>query len=125
MTDHPQDPAKPSRALTILVGFVHDFAAGIWAACTFAIWWLGRGGAPAGVAAYLFGLKQSFFFIALGCVAVVLLAGVGRTFTYAGTAGLYGEDAEPLRRRMLWRKHAILMAVFGLGTIWQYLAVYR
>lgn len=30
------------KVLTILVGFIHDFAAGCWAATVIAIWWLER-----------------------------------------------------------------------------------
>jgi uncharacterized membrane protein len=114
-----------SRAATIFVGFVHDFAAGIWVGATFAIWWLSRASVTSALASQLFGLKQGLFFIALGCVAVVMLAGAGRTFTYAATAGVYGEDAEELRKRMLLIKHAVLLAVFAVGTVWQYFAVYR
>lgn len=105
--------------LTILIGFVHDFAAGIWAACTFSIWWLERAVPLSGAAAAVLGrLQWEFFLIALVCVAIVLVAGVGRTFTYV--SGVYGDQAEPRRRRMLAVKHVLLLAVFGAGTIWQY-----
>jgi uncharacterized membrane protein len=114
-----------SRAVTIFVGFVHDFSAGIWVGATFAIWWLSRASVSPALAPQLSGLKQGLFFIALACVAVVMLAGVGRTFTYATTAGIYGDDAEALRKRMLLIKHAVLLAVFGVGTVWQYFMVYR
>lgn len=104
--------------LTIVIGFAHDFAAGIWAACIFAIWWLERAVARSSSGAELVVLQRQFFLIALGCVAVVLLAGVGRTFTYV--QGVYGAEAESTRRRMLIIKHVVLLVVFGLGTLWQY-----
>ncbi len=99
------------------MGFVHDFAAGCWAATVLAVWWIDR--KPlAGVA--LAGLKKEFFYIGLVCVAVVLLAGVGRTFTYAYIGSVYGEQSEALRRKMLALKHIGLFIVFGLGTYWQW-----
>lgn len=108
------------RALNILVGFVHDFAAGIWAACTFAIWWLERAMAVSADAEALRSLQWQFFYIALACVGVVLLAGVGRTFSYSYVGAVYGEDSEATRRRMLIVKHVVLLIVFGVGTWWQY-----
>ena len=104
------------------MGFIHDFAAGIWAACTFAIWWLERAIPGAADAGQLEALQRQFFYIALACVAIVLIAGVGRTFTYA--ANVYGEAAESQRRKMLVIKHAVLLAVFGVGTLWQYMTVF-
>lgn len=118
-------------AISVLVGFLHDFVAGIWAACTLAIWWLERSisGAtdPGDMAvvsatATLAALERQFFYIALGCVAIVLAAGAGRIFTYVD--GVYGPDAEVQRRRMLMAKHAVLLIVFGAGTMWQYMAVF-
>lgn len=112
-------------ALTILVGFIHDFAAGIWAACALAVWLLERGAtavvSPEAVA-QLAAIQRTFFFLALACVAVVMLAGVGRTFTYV--PGVYGEAGEGLRRRMLAVKHALLLLVFGAGTWWQYVMTF-
>lgn len=111
------------RALTVLVGFLHDFAAGIWAACTFAIWWLERALPTSADTVALTGLQWQFFYIALACVAAVLLAGAGRTFTYSYVGAVYGEEAEAIRRRMLIAKHLVLFFVFGLGTWWQYVTV--
>lgn len=111
--------------MTILVGFVHDFAAGIWAACALAVWLAERGMAEVTsreAAIQLAAIQRAFFFLALACVAVVMLAGVGRTFTYV--PGVYGEADEGLRRRMLAIKHALLLFVFGAGTWWQYLMTF-
>lgn len=108
------------RALAIFVGFVHDFAAGCWAASVLAVFWLDRSGVGGEGGAVLAGLEKRFFFAGLACTAVVLLAGVGRTFTYATAGAVYGEESEGLRRRMLAIKHVVLLAVFGLGTWWQY-----
>lgn len=114
------------RASTIIIGFLHDSAVGCWAATVLAVYWLDRLSferlelQPA-----LGGLKKEFFYIGLVCVAVVLLAGVGRTFTYAYIGSVYGKDAEKLRRKMLIVKHIILFSVFGAGIYWQYTMVFR
>ncbi len=113
------------KALTIFIGFIHDFAAGCWGASVLAVYWVDKIGAGQGSGTMFFDLKKQFFFLGLGCVAVVVLAGMGRTFTYAYIGSVYGEDAEKLRKKMLAVKHIILFTVFGLGIWWQYTMVYR
>lgn len=113
------------KALTIFIGFLHDLAAGCWGATVLAIYWLHRIEAGGETMHVLSGLKRQFFYLGLLCVATVLLAGAGRTFTYAYTGDVYGKDAERLRRRMLIIKHIVLFTVFGLGIYWQYIMVYR
>lgn len=113
------------KALTIFVGFVHDFAAGCWAATVLAVYWLHRvGGENSEITGLFLDLKKQFFFAGLACVVIVLVAGAGRTFTYAYIGDVYGADAERLRRKMLMVKHIVLFTVFGLGIWWQYSMVY-
>lgn len=113
------------KAFTIFIGFIHDFAAGCWAATVLSIFWLDRIEAKEGLETIFFSLKKQFFYLGLGCVAVVLLAGAGRTFTYAYIGSVYGENTERLRRKMLIIKHIVLLTVFGAGIYWQYLMVFR
>lgn len=107
------------KALTIFIGFLHDFAAGCWAATVLAVYWVDRVAAqrpelkPA-----LDGLERQFFWAGVGCTSVVFLAGMGRTFTYVDN--VYGAEAEQARRRLLMIKHIVLFTAFGLGTWWQY-----
>lgn len=109
------------RAVTILIGFFHDFATGCWAATVLMVYWLDRlSPETPETQSALEALEREFFYIGLGCIAIVLVAGVGRTFTYAYVGSVYGEDAERLRRQMLIVKHMILFCVFGAGTYWQY-----
>ncbi|HEX9113262.1 MAG TPA: hypothetical protein VF888_02860 [Nitrospirota bacterium] len=110
------------KALTIVIGFIHDFAAGCWASTVLAVYWLSRQSVPAELGSMTFGLKRQFFYAGIACVVFVFATGAGRTFTYVG--GVYGKDAERLRRKMLVIKHIILVTVFGLGTWWQYTMVY-
>ena len=108
---------------SILIGFLHDFAVGCWAATVFAVYWLDRGEFGAGIANLLFDLKKQFFFLGLFCIGVVLLSGVGRSFTYV--SNVYGKNVEKRRRLMLFIKHLVLFSVFGIGTYWQYVTIFR
>lgn len=111
------------KALTIFIGFIHDFAAGCWAATVLAVYWLKKLALERPeLHSALAPLKKEFFWLGLSCVVIVLLTGMGRTFTYVGN--VYGEDAEKTRRMMLIIKHVVLIAVFGLGLYWQYLMAY-
>lgn len=107
------------QVLTIVNGFVHDFAAGCWAATLLAVWWLERSmpEEPA-AAAVLSVLQWQFFWAGVACTFVVFATGAGRGFTYV--ENFYGADAEARRRTMLIVKHVVLFAVFGAGTWWQY-----
>jgi putative copper export protein len=113
------------RALTILNGFMHDFAAGIWAATLLAVWRLEEAVTGDEIPVEMLQpLQEEFFAGGMGCVAVVIATGAGRTFTYAYVGDVYGADAERLRKRMLIIKHLVLFTVFGLGIWWQAGLVY-
>jgi hypothetical protein len=106
------------KSLTVIIGFVHDFASGCWAATVFAVAFLDARVADNGPTVVLAELEQSFFWIGIACIAVVFATGAGRTFTYVDQH--YGPEAERQRRRLLIVKHLILVVVFGAGTAWQY-----
>jgi putative copper export protein len=111
------------KALTIVIGFVHDFAAGCWAATVLAIYWLKVQSLPPGLEPAITALKMQFFWFGIACVVTVFATGAGRTFTYVGN--VYGADAEKVRRRMLIIKHIVLFLVFGTGIYWQYIMTFR
>lgn len=110
------------KALTIVIGFVHDFATGCWASTVLAIYWLSRLPVPDELSAVLFGLKRQLFYAGIACVVLVFATGAGRTFTYIDD--VYGKDAERTRKKMLVIKHIVLVTVFGLGVWWQYTMVF-
>ena len=111
------------RILSIFIGFVHDLAFGCWAATVLAVWWLERMSEEnIQLTEIINNLQKSFFYLGLGMVALVLLSGMGRTFTYASY--VYSENAEALRKRMLIIKHVFLFIVFGAGIWWQYSLIY-
>ncbi len=106
------------RVLQVVIGFAHDFAAGIWAATVLGVWWLERAQVAGETRTVLDALERQFFWIGVGCVAIVLATGAGRTFTYVDNH--YGPDAESARRRALVVKHIVLFAIFGAGLLGQY-----
>lgn len=110
------------KIFTIFIGFIHDFAAGCWAASVFAVYWLERQNIAYDLIDIFFDLKRQFFYAGLICIAVVLATGAGRSFTYVGN--VYGKDAETMRKVLLVVKHVLLFAVFGAGTWWQYSLVF-
>lgn len=107
------------KSITILVGFIHDFAAGCWVASVLAIYWLHNlQSRNQGLVQAIAPLETDFFYLGIACVIIVLLTGMGRTFTYI--ENFYGANAEKLRRKMLVAKHILLFGIFGTGTYWQY-----
>ncbi len=110
------------KKLTIFIGFIHDFAAGCWAATVLVIYLLARYETTGEVAQLINNIQQQFFYISLVFVFLVILTGAGRTFTYVDN--VYGEEAENSRRKMLILKHIVLFMVFGLGIWWQYILAF-
>ena len=108
------------KVITIIIGFIHDLAAGCWGASVLAVFWLD--GRLAACPDQLLKLQKQFFFLGLACVVMVMATGAGRSFTYV--ENVYGEDAEKMRRKLLIIKHILLFAIFGCGTYWQYWLVY-
>lgn len=111
------------KALTIVIGFVHDFAAGCWAATLLGIYWLSNQALTPEVGSVIVGLKKQLFWAGIICVATVFATGAGRSFTYVDN--VYGKDAEKARRRLLVIKHIVLLIIFGSGIFWQYMMVFR
>ena len=109
-------------AVTVVIGFVHDFASGCWAATVFAVAFLDAKEVNRELSALLGELERSFFWIGIACIVVVFATGAGRTFTYVDLH--YGPEAERQRRRLLIIKHAVLIIVFGAGTAWQYIMAF-
>lgn len=71
-----------NKYLTILIGFIHDFSAGCWAASIMAIYWLHGLHLQGTEYEVLISLEKDFFYAGLIFVGIVLITGMGRTFTY-------------------------------------------
>ncbi len=101
----------------IVNNFFHDLASGLWAACVLVIWLLSArtAGMPAEAAAALRDVMHLLFWIVLGSLLVIFVTG-GIRLRYWRKQGSAAE--EPYRRRALLVKHALYLAVYGLGTVW-------
>lgn len=112
------------RALVILNGFVHDFAAGIWLAAIVTITLLHRAHkAHPEINIVINALERNFFWASITAMTLIMATGAGRTFTYV--ENWYGPDAERVRRKMLIVKHLLLLAGFGAGYLWVYGKVFH
>ena len=108
------------KALTVLNGFIHDFATGYWLSAMIAIGFLHRFQSEYPATASVLGVMERFFFWnSVGAVVVIFATGGMRTFTYVDN--VFGPEAERVRRRMLIFKHVVLIAIFAIGGYWAYL----
>ena len=105
------------KALIILNGFIHDFAAGIWLAAIATITLLHNAHVrEQTLITILNEIERRFFWASVVAMILIMATGAGRTFTYI--VNWYGEDAERIRRRMLIIKHLALLICFGVGYLW-------
>ncbi len=112
--------------LTVITGFVHDLATGLWMAIFINILWLDRMQRQRDFLSGVIGeLQKEFFMAGIFCMVVVLITGIGRSFTYSYTGAVYGKEAEGVRRRLLIIKHVILISMFVIGTYWEYQITYK
>ena len=112
------------KTFSILNGFVHDFAAGIWLAVITTIVLLHRAHtAHPEIIGVINDLEHQFFWVSIVAMVLIMATGAGRTFT--SVENWYGPDAERVRRRMLIVKHAILFACFGVGYLFVFGKVFH
>lgn len=105
------------KAIIVVNGFIHDFAAGLWLAGIITITLLHAAHLEhLQVANILNHIERLFFRGSVIAMLLIFATGAGRTFTYV--ENWYGADAEPVRRRMLVAKHLLLLASFGAGYLW-------
>jgi putative copper export protein len=95
------------------LGFVHDFAAGCWAATALAVLWLGRLDFPEDARPLVQAVLVRFFWVGVGCVVAVFATGASRS----------GEPSPGMRSLLL--QHAALLAIFGAATVWEWAVVFR
>lgn len=103
----------------VVNGFIHDFFSGYWVSAMISIYFLHdfRLTYPL-LSIAINSIERFFFWNSIGAVAVILVTGAGRTFTYVDN--VFGEKTEAVRRRLLIGKHVVLFAIFGGGCWWAY-----
>ena len=105
--------------LTVLNGFIHDFATGYWLSSLIAIRFLhGFQAKYASVSDQLGIIERFFFWNSIVAVVAIFATGAGRSFTYVDN--VFGAQTEKTRRTMLAVKHVILLAIIGAGSWWAY-----
>jgi len=108
--------------LAVINDFIHDFASAMWVAALIALYLINRVNKPIGTEEFFFKFKKEFFYLGLIALAVTLLTGAGRMYTYS--ASPLGKDYEKTRKKLLITKHIIGFIIYGAGTYWQYRMVY-
>lgn len=112
--------------LTILNAFVHDVATGTWIGSLVLLTILhAHASRPewAHAAALVPPLAARFMLVTWTSLAVIVLTGVVRMFTFK-VFGWTGDVAQD-RIRLLKVKHALLGIAFVAGTAWQAVIAYR
>ncbi len=111
-----------NKSIKVINAYIHDFASALWLATVLVVYWTNRFTPPPGSEDFFFEFRKEFFFIGIGSLAVILITGIGRTYTYK--TGEFGEDAEKKRKEILIVKHILGLIIYGAGTYWQYVMVY-
>lgn len=107
------------KIAVVLNGFIHDLSCGYWLSCIIAITFLHNFQANyPEVSNQLNIIERFFFWNSIGAVAIILITGGVRTFTYVDN--FFGENTEKTRRKMLVIKHIVLFVIFGSGSYLAY-----
>lgn len=99
--------------------WLHDFSSGLWGSCVLVLWVLERGLPDAvpdeAAASVIYGAQQLFWWILLAALALIAVTGAVRLLYWRRATS--PEDM-PAKRPALIGKHAVFLAVYGLGTWW-------
>jgi len=109
------------KVLRTLIGHGHNFATRCWVMTVIAVYWFNRLSLKnTELQSLLAGLKKELFYLGLVCVAVILLAGTGRTFYPTDVKKIFDKKREKQRINQLLRMYLILFLVFFIGIYWRY-----
>jgi hypothetical protein len=109
------------KVLRTFIGFGHNFATRCWVMTVVAIYWFNRLSLEnTELQSALTGLKKELFYLGLACVAVILLAGTGRTFYPTDVKKIFDKEREKERLMQLLRMYIILFLVLFIGIYWRY-----
>ncbi len=113
--------------LTVINSFIHDMATGVWVAVLFMMYIVsGRAHELADIprgAAFIGGIMDSLWILAVASMVVVLLTGIIRAVTFK-RYGWTGDVARS-RKRLLMIKHIILGVMVALGLYLQFILMAR
>lgn len=107
------------ESLVVLNSFLHDLMTGLWAGALLTMRALtaGRGGISGQAYLLLSELFQQLNYLAVACLMIILLTGIGRaiTYKYYGWTG----DVAAKRKKLLIIKHIFLGTLITAGTGYQ------
>jgi len=112
------------KRFEIVNSFLHDMSTGTWAACVLVIIILNMRRLAATlpeVASALLDAQWAVFWMLLIALVVLTITG-GFYLRYTRKKGEdLSEEDRASRRRLLLQKHALLLAIYGAGTLWMWL----
>jgi putative copper export protein len=108
----------------IVTNFVHDMSTGIWFACLLVLWVISSrsAGVPAEAAAVLSSASQAVFWLLVASLVGLTVTGALRLVYWRAETP---PEMRSAKRSALIVKHVAFLAVYGLGTAWAALLVFR
>ena len=95
-----------------MIGHGHNFATRCWIITVVAVYWFGRLSAKnAELQSAVSGLNRELFYLGLVCIAIIFLAGWGRTFYPNDVKKIFDKTREKERIKQLSKMYVILFAV--------------
>jgi hypothetical protein len=109
------------KLLRTLIGHGHNFATRCWAMTVLAVYWFNRLSLEnTELQSSLTGLNRELFYLGLVCIAVILLAGTGRTFYPTNVIKIFDKTREKQRIKQLLKMYLILFLFLFIGMYLRY-----
>lgn len=112
------------KILRPLIGHGHNFATRCWIMTVIAVYWFHRLSLKnPDLQSTITSLNKELFYLGVFCIAVILLAGWGRTFYPNDVQKIFDKSREKQRIRQLSKMYLILFIVFFAILFWQFGAI--
>ncbi len=112
------------KILRTLIGHGHNFATRCWLMTVVGVYWFNQQSLEhTELQSEFAGLNKELFYLGLGCIAIILLAGFGRTFYPNDVKKIFDKTREKERIKQLLKMYVILFAVFFPAIYRRYSAV--
>lgn len=104
------------KALRTLIGHGHNFATRCWVMTVVGVYWFNQVSMKnTELQSQITRLNKELFYLGLVCIAVILLAGFGRTFYPNDVKKIFDKAREKERIKQLLKMYLILFAVLFTG----------
>ncbi|MBI4690390.1 MAG: hypothetical protein HY754_09015 [Nitrospirae bacterium] len=109
------------KLLRTAIGHGHNFATRCWVMTVAAVYWFNRLSMEnMELQPVLTGLNKELFYLGLVCIAVILLAGTGRTFYPTDVKKIFDKSREKERIKQLLKMYLILFGFLFIVIQWRY-----